>query len=333
MNAVGNALSLARIYGAYVRRREKCSYLPIFIGVETSGLCNLRCVMCPHGLEETRQRRGLMNFQTYCRVIDEARGFVQDADLFGGGEPLMHPRIFDMIAYARQAGIRTRLHTNATLLTPERGRLLLESGLDYLSFSFDGYTKDRYESIRVGADYERSLQNITDFLGQKQQLGGRRPYTVLQSIEDTSERLGPDAQAAKDDLRRRLAGLPLDEFRVIPLHNYGGKVPGSRGQEGRYSPCTFPYYAIYVLWDGTIVPCCVDWWGELGLGNICNTSLVDAWGSDGMRNLRRLLGTRRYKEVPLCSACDRLWRTRRLGIPQRSTQVVRQFIIQHVLGY
>jgi len=333
MGILRNVALLLRVYSSYLRRKETLAYPPLFIGIETSGVCNLRCVMCPHGQPDKHSARGLMSLEIFRAVVDEAREFAFDADLFGGGEPLLHPRIFDMVDYARQAGIRTRLHTNATVLTEERARNLLESGLDYLSLSFDGYTKQCYERTRLGANYEQTLANITSFLAQKQKAARRRPYVVLQAIEDRAVALAPAERTAKEELRRSLAALSLDEFRVIQVHNYGGKVAASGGSGGHYSPCTFPYYATYVLWDGTIVPCCVDWWGEYALGRIGESTLLEAWRGERIVALRHLLAKRRYREVSLCRSCDRLWRSTRLGVPQRSARIVRQFIGQHLLGY
>lgn len=331
-----NLKRLLQIYYHYQRRSAQVPYLPIFSGIETSGLCNLRCVMCPHGQPQYRTRkRGHMSLDLFKRVVDEAQGFVYDADLFGGGEPLLNPAIFDMIAYARTAGIRTRLHTNATVLDEARAQALLDCGLDFISFSFEGYGKAAYESIRVNAEYETVLDNIRRFLAIKSQSGRRKPYTVLQVIEPPPQEWTPEVEAGLTSLRATFAHTPgLNELRLIPLHNYGGKVgTATHGQGARYTPCTFLWYAIYVLWDGTIVPCCVDWWGDYTLGNVADTSLSAAWHGARLQQLRSRIARGEYQEIDLCQGCDRLWRVQRLGVPLRSLAVVRQWLVQHVWGY
>jgi MoaA/NifB/PqqE/SkfB family radical SAM enzyme len=329
-------VDLLRVYWHYRRSSVRVPYLPVFIGIETSGLCNLRCVMCPHGeAPEDSPKRGHMSLEVYRRVVDEAKSFVQDADLFGGGEPLLNPRIFDMIAYAREAGINTRLHTNATLLDQDRSRALLESGLDFLSFSFEGYSKDAYERIRVNADYESTAENIRRFLAMKSAKGQVKPHTVLQVIEPAPQDRTPEYGAALVGFQREFMALAgLDEFRLIPLHNYGGKVAEVRkARRARYTPCTFLWYSVFVLWDGTIVPCCVDWWGEYGLGRVGDISLQEAWHGEKLARLRALIGAGRNEEVPLCRSCDRLWRPRRFGVPYRSWRTVAQWVRHHVFGY
>jgi hypothetical protein len=240
-----------------------------------------------------------------------------------------------MIAYAKTAGVRTRLHTNATLLGDEESRALIASGLDFLSISFEGYSKEIYERTRVNAVYERTLENIHGFLSTKATAGKRKPYTVLQVIQALPGEKADALRPGLDSLRKALATYPsLDESRVIGLHNYGGKVSASdRTAQTRYTPCTFLWYAIYVLWDGTIVPCCVDWWGEYDLGNITEVTLLDAWHGEKAQRLRVLVGSRQYRDVPLCRGCDRLWRPQRLGVPLSSAGVARQWVSHHLFGY
>lgn len=326
-----NVWSLGQIYLSYIRRRSRCTHSPIFIGVETSGICNLRCVMCPYHLRQ--EGRGLMDFEVFRSVIDEAKGFVQYADLFGGGEPLLHPKIAQMVEYATSAGIRVRLHTNATRLTEELGNKLIDAGLDYLSFSFDGYDKETYERVRVNGRFEESLENIRTFLRLKKERKGRQPYTVLQTIEPdgiSADRL----KQLRRNFRRQFSSLPIDEFKVIQSHNYGGKVGEVRATSTKdYSPCTFLWYASYVLWDGTIVPCCVDWWAEYPMGKVPETRLMAAWNSELMVELRKKLSDGHYREIKLCNKCDRLWRKRHIGVPARSVSVMKNFVLDYVVGH
>ncbi|MCL5265014.1 MAG: radical SAM protein [Chloroflexi bacterium] len=318
--------SLAQVYLGYTRRTTRCSYPPTFLGIETSGSCNLRCVMCPQSTQP--QARGLMDFGVFRTAIDEVKGYVINADLFGGGEPLLHPEIVQMVEYASRAGIRVRLHTNATRLTEKLSTQLINAGVDFLSFSFDGYDKETYESVRVNARFEETLENVKTFLRIKKERNAKKPYTVLQTIEPDGNYRG-----LRHDFRQQFASLPLNEFKVIAKHNYGGKVGGLEGVSSKnYSPCTFLWYASFVLWDGTIVPCCVDWWAEYPLGKVPETKLLDAWNGEMMLELRRKLAQGQYSDVRLCRGCDRLWRKRYFGVPGRSLNMVKTFVLGHMAG-
>lgn len=312
-------------YLAFLRRNARVRHQPFFMGIETSGVCNLRCVICPHG-QEPQRKRGMMSFDLFQKTIDQAKGFVFEADLFGGGEPLLHPLIFDFIRYASGNGIRTRLHTNATRLTEEMSQELLRSGLDFLSLSFDGHDKESYERQRVNAEYDTTLSNIKGFLTAKKELAASRPYTVVQAVEGEAD-IASGAEKARKALLAQFGGLPVDEIKVIPQHNYGGKV-GSTAKGGpvTYTPCTFPWYSIFVLWDGSIVPCCLDWGGDYALGNVASTSLSYAWQSDKLAKLREALAAGDVAQIPLCANCDRLWQRTYFGIPNRSAKALRSFL-------
>ena len=90
-----------------------------------------------------------MEMALYKKIIDEAKDFgVCQIRLFLAGEPFLHKGIAEMISYAGGRDLETLIHTNATLLDETLSRRILEAGLDLISFSFDGETKEEYESIR-----------------------------------------------------------------------------------------------------------------------------------------------------------------------------------------
>ena len=186
MNKFNRILDLLRIYINYCLKRENCYYHPIRIWIELSSRCNLKCRFCVNK-DLPPHQKGDMGFSLYKKIIDEISGKVHDVNLFHRGEPLLNKNIIPMIAYASKNGIKTRIHTNATLMDKELSKDMILAGLDLISFSFDGYTKDVYEKNRVGADFNESLTNIIEFLKIKKQLKSKKPYTIIQSIIDPSE--------------------------------------------------------------------------------------------------------------------------------------------------
>ena len=91
--------------------------------------------------------------------------------LHSWGEPLLHPRIIDMIDYATERRLWTELSTNATRLDEEMARRVLASGLRRIYLSMDGLTKETYEKVRVRGNFETVLGNIERFLDLKHALG------------------------------------------------------------------------------------------------------------------------------------------------------------------
>ena len=179
---VNRLFRFPRIIWHYKRGSQKLPYGPLRLWLEPTSFCNLKCPMCT-SKDIPEDKIGYMDWDLYRKIIDEAKGFVYDINLFMGGESLFHKRLPEMIAYAKANGIRTRLSTNATVLTKEQREEPLDAGLDFIIFSFDGYEKEIYEKIRVNANFEKTLGNIRAFLEEKKERGTGKPYVMFQVIE------------------------------------------------------------------------------------------------------------------------------------------------------
>src|SRR5438067_7532635 len=91
--------------------------LPRFVQIEPVGQCNLRCRMCPIAFRPESapgHPPAYMDVEVFKRLIDEF-GAIEELHLQGMGEPMMHPRFFEMVSYAAGRGIRVSTNTNMTL--------------------------------------------------------------------------------------------------------------------------------------------------------------------------------------------------------------------------
>jgi radical SAM protein with 4Fe4S-binding SPASM domain len=132
--------------------------LPEFVQIEPVGQCNLKCRMCPVVYREEKPP-AFMPFETFCALLDQFPA-VAELHLQGLGEPLLHPRFFDMVRYAVAHGIRVSTNTNLTALSPRRARECVQSGLARLHVSLDAPEAAAYEYIRVGARFPKVLRNL-----------------------------------------------------------------------------------------------------------------------------------------------------------------------------
>src|SRR5690606_11657434 len=104
--------------------------LPEYVQIEPVGQCNLRCKMCAIQFREDGRPPGppaFMELDVFRRLVDQMERMTH-LHLQGLGEPLMHPRFFDMVGYAVGKGVRVTTNTNLTLLTPRRAERMLDSG-------------------------------------------------------------------------------------------------------------------------------------------------------------------------------------------------------------
>lgn len=304
---------LGQVFLSYRRKRTRLSYLPVRLWIEATSVCNLRCVMCPNK-DLKKEEKGFMDFGLFRKIIDEARGFVFDVNLIHRGEGLLHPEFDRMVRHAHEAGVTTKFHTNATLLDEARSRALIAAGLDQISFSFDGYDRQTYESIRVNADFEKTLGNVVRFLEIKRELGSAKPYAILELI-NFPDRYKADDRRRKRAFLSRFHGLPLDRVEVKELHNWAGEIK-AKERSKKFVPCTFLWQALVIFWDGSVLPCTQDFHGCYALGNVREESLAQVWNGDRMIGLREKMLRRDIGDLETCSQCDRLCRDRILGVPR-----------------
>ncbi|HOD80584.1 MAG: Antilisterial bacteriocin subtilosin biosynthesis protein AlbA [Planctomycetes bacterium ADurb.Bin126] len=121
--------------------------------------CNLRCVHC-YSHSADRNYPGELTTQEAEAFIEDIAAFGAPVILFSGGEPLMRPDLFDLIARATKAGLRAVISTNGTLIEPEVAERLKEFGLSYVGVSLDGMreTNDKFRG-REGA-FDHALAGI-----------------------------------------------------------------------------------------------------------------------------------------------------------------------------
>lgn len=158
--------------------------LPRYVQIEPVGQCNLRCQMCPIPFRQDGPPHGppaFMQFDVFQRIIDELPD-LEHLHLQGLGEPMMHPRFFDMVAYAARRGVRVTTNTNVTLvLNPRRAESTVTCGLECIHISVDGATPETYERIRKRAKFDRLLRNL-ELLSDARHRAARPPRLRLVSV-------------------------------------------------------------------------------------------------------------------------------------------------------
>ena len=163
------------------RRNVPMVKLPTNVQIEPVGQCNLRCEMCSIQFRKDGPPYGppaFMKFETFTHIIDSFAG-MEELHLQGLGEPMMHPRFFDMVEYAVKRGIQVSTNSNLTLLNDRRAERCVTSGLDSLQISIDGASAETYERIRVRAHFERVVANVERVLDARQRLKSQTPRLRL----------------------------------------------------------------------------------------------------------------------------------------------------------
>jgi len=156
------------------------SELPRMIFLETTTACNLRCSLCPRFVDDYAQHGTFMPIEVYERVQPYFPTLAELA-LVGCGEPLTDRRILDFVAEAAAHKIYVMFTTNGTLLNPELSLKIVRSGLSMLGVSVDGASKQVFEQIRDGANFEAVIGNLRQFI-QIRNSHGTRPIVKVQVV-------------------------------------------------------------------------------------------------------------------------------------------------------
>jgi MoaA/NifB/PqqE/SkfB family radical SAM enzyme len=150
---------------------------PSYVQIEPVGQCNLRCRMCPIPFRQDGPPYGppaFMAFDVFTRLIDQFAN-LHELHLQGLGEPMMHPRFADMVAYATRKGVRVTTNSNLTLLNPQRAERCITSGLAAVFVSVDGASAEVYERIRVRSRLEKVLHNLRLLREARENFASRTP--------------------------------------------------------------------------------------------------------------------------------------------------------------
>ncbi len=99
--------------------------------------CNLRCLHCYAASDSTRQDAELTTAQAK-KLLSDVLEVNAPVVLFSGGEPLLRPDLFELMAEAKRIGLRSVISTNGTLINVDAAKKLAEANVSYVGISIDG---------------------------------------------------------------------------------------------------------------------------------------------------------------------------------------------------
>ncbi len=147
--------------------------------VEPTNACNLDCRTCVR--HSWNEPEGFMEWQVYERVVE---GLTAPATIsfMGLGEPLLHPRLVDMVRLATERGLATEMTTNALLLDETMADELAAAGLGQLVVSIDGATAETFGKVRSGASLATVVRNVQCLQDKREFVDGPRVRIGLEFV-------------------------------------------------------------------------------------------------------------------------------------------------------
>lgn len=291
-----------RIYQVYRKNwaeypvKQHVAEYPLLVDIELSTVCNLKCPMCYTITDEFRKKVkvGLMDFSLFKRIIDEIAGKVPAVRLSLRGEPTLHPKFIDCIAYAKKKGINeVSTLTNGSKLTAQYFEKMMRAGIDWITISVDGIGKT-YENIRRPLKFNDILRKIKDIKAVKGRNKRGKPAIKIQAIWP----------AIKNNPGKFYnTFLPyVDLVAFNPLIDYLGKDEKIVFEEG--FACPQHYQRLVIGANGLAMMCSNDEEASVIVGDANKETIYDIWHGNALNRIRAAHKRKNgFMDIPVCRKC------------------------------
>ncbi len=230
--------------------------LPSRLYIECTAACNISCAQacCAPETGITRTRKaGMLDFEVFRRVVDEAAPSLGRIDFFNYGETFLHKRAVEMCEYIKSRFPHVYLYTstNGLAFSDDQVKRLVHSGIDEVTFSIDGATPESYAIYRKRGEFAKAIAHLRSAVEEKHRSGRDVPFinwryilfTHNDSDEEMSRARAMAADIGVDRLCWELTDHPEDMFsrRFLPGtselasikheiwddNNLGNAIPGA----------------------------------------------------------------------------------------------------------
>ena len=277
---------------------------PINYNIETTNACNLNCKMCPR--RDSDRPVGFMSFKLFKKIIDEAKKYgPMGFSLHKDGEPLLHPKLFQMIDYIKKANHKNTIYlaTNGILLDEEKAKRILELGVDKVNISIGAARKETFKELKGINALEKVENNVRQII--KLRAEGKYKTEIRVQIIKMKETI-----KEVDKFKNIWKKYPV-KVEIWDFLNWGGARENNLGNSagnGAKPKKRYPCYALWfspaINWDGQVSLCCMDWNKKLIIGNVNNQCLSDIWQGEKLKKYRALHLQGKCNQIPVCDKCN-----------------------------
>ncbi len=318
-------------------RRTGPLMMPVHVSVEPTNVCNARCPVCETGNRTMERKPGMLDLQAYRKFIDDVTPHASILMFYFMGEPFLNKHAYEMIRYARDAGLFVETCTNGDFVDAKG---VVYSDLNEINFQIGGMTPETHAVYRIRSDLEKVEKNLDELVRERRKHPGSNlqinvGFIVMKHNEHEvpkflawAKEAGVDKANVIDPCVRNVieghAMLPND--RKYWFYDEEAFERGVlRPKHVMDNECTWVWNSIMVNWDGDVVPCCRDPHGHHVLGNAFETPLREIWNGAKARAFRRSI-IKDQGSVNICELCSGF------GVPQLIPEKPVHFEVAH-LGF
>lgn len=139
---------------------------PSTLVIEPANVCNLSCVMCEANCTVNKHINNVVfiTVDQMNKIINNLKGYISNIVFQGDCEPTMNPHLPEMVGLASKLVKNIAVVTNGTMLNKERALQFVKNGVTWFSISIDDYRAEKYDRIRVGTSFVRTMDNLSNLI-------------------------------------------------------------------------------------------------------------------------------------------------------------------------
>lgn len=288
---------------------------PLWLTIDPSNICNLRCVFCPTGQQRGTRSQTIMPLNKFKKIIDILGPYLFHIDFCNWGEPLLNKDLPEMVAYAKRFGPSTKIDTNLNIdLSRDEARRLISSGIDSLTMSVDGASQRTYETYRRDGDFDKVMRNMRLLTEVRRELRSRTPrlhwqFLVFKHNEherSLAERMSREIEVDSIGFTAPFCApewvSTMEEF-----NNYTKKDDATVEFKNVQSQCNWLWDGITINADGSVSPCCSVEEQKDDFDTIFSKPFFFVWNNVRYREARRYVMTRKQSgRGNICTRCDHI---------------------------
>ncbi|MCS7462697.1 SPASM domain-containing protein [Paenibacillus doosanensis] len=276
--------------------------------VEITSVCNLACTFCP----PTKRQANFIKIDAFTHILDQVKPFTDYIYFHVKGEPLLHPKIDELLDLSHERGFKVNLTTNGTLLPKVRHKIMMKPALRQVNISlhsFDGHvgSKDREGYVANVLSFAKEASeknNVTISLrlwnldpDNTTNAERQRNREMLSMIE---REFGLDYRIEEKVVRG--SGTKIaDRIYINQDHEFQWPDLKEEEDEGK-GFCHGLRNQAAILSNGTVVPCCLDGEGVINLGNVHDKPFAEIIAGERATKLYDGFSRREVVEE-LCRKC------------------------------
>jgi MoaA/NifB/PqqE/SkfB family radical SAM enzyme len=304
---------------------------PSQIWMDITEVCNLECIHCPHPdfKKSEHYAARYLDPDLNSKMVDEVRQHGQRLTQYiryaSNGEPLVHPRAYDMIDEAvRRSGVYVTLTTNGTIMDETRTTRLLDAGVHMIDISIDAFRPETYARIRRNGKLLVTSGNVLRLIRWVRD--ARVATKIVVSFVEQ-----PDNAREAADFEKFWMDRGADAVVIRRRHSASGaivEIADLRRASTARTPrraCLYPWERVGISAGGDLVFCPSDWVHGSRVADYRTTTIREIWQGEFFTRLRRAHVSDDYTEHQFCGQCPDWENTRWPGDGRSYADLVGEF--------